>query len=90
MKILKVKKNSEIGIQLAGTKVVKGYKIVLFSGDTDETILADSSKPVKQGKLLPFFLPVPKISKSGKVTGESAMTNLKDKLQCFAGKRWEF
>jgi len=100
MKILKVKKNSELGIPMVGTKVVKGYKIVLFVGAVEvkmvdgkdvtvyHRILADDITPIVQSKLLPYFSPEPKLNKKGEATGTTPVTDLTGRLQCVSGRNW--
>lgn len=95
MNILKVKKSSMLGVDMSGTQMVKGFKIILYPDNMNAvnekyTIMASEGVKVKQAPLLKFFTPVATIDESGKANGVKMLTDLTDKLQCLAGKKWTY
>jgi hypothetical protein len=56
----------------------------------DWDIVAAEHEQVDQSKLLPWFEPVPVFNEDGEQIDEEPVTDLTNKLQVWAGKKWIF
>lgn len=58
--------------------------------DLGWTVLAEEGEIVNQSSLLPYFSEVPVLDDNGDLTGYEPVTDLTDKIQVWAGKKWVY
>ncbi len=77
--------------------LTEGYPVVDEEGEEtlvdlglDWEVLAEEKKQIDQTKLLPYMLNLPVFDEEGEQTGSEPVTDLTNKLQTFAGKKWVY